>query len=115
MEASIQWVDPIRLICVSGWLRRLRRVECRPARRRGSLGLVPPRRSGGLAGRERRAAFRRDRWAGTSRRRSRESIGFGFFTGCRKETMAQPTAKTFKLYVERVHVPTLKPGGIVIM
>jgi len=45
MEASIQWLDPILLIFVNGWLRRLRRVVCPAGRRRCSLELASARRS----------------------------------------------------------------------
>src|SRR5712664_2886872 len=70
MEASIRWHEPIPLIFVSGWLRRLRMADCPSAGRRCSLAWASARSSPGCDACEKRAALRRARWAGTSRRRS---------------------------------------------
>ena len=93
LEASIRRVEPIPLIFANGWWQRLRPVAFRVTEPRRSLASASARRSGGSIG----CALRHDRITAPW-------LLEGPIDG-----------DSFATYVEKVLLPTLRHGDIVIM
>jgi transposase len=103
-EASIGWLDPIRLIFVSGWLRRLRQAPWAKTNMTRRHGRAP-------RGQRLVAKVPQGRWRTLT-----------FLAALRCNRIDAPcvidgpiNGESFLAYVEQMLVPTLKPGDIVII
>ena len=82
-------------------------------RRGSSSGLPSTKPLDGCDGSARPAASHLARWAGTGRKRSQANIVFGCWSGSRRAPRfieGPIDGESFRLYVEKVLLPTLRPG-----
>src|SRR5882724_13621313 len=87
-------------------------------RRGSSSGLPSTKPLDGCDGSARPAASHLARWAGTGRKRSQANIVFGCWSGSRRAPRfieGPIDGESFRLYIEKVLLPTLRPGDIEIM
>src|SRR5438309_1268718 len=111
------WQNHIRWICANGWFGRFWKRGFRGTRRQRGLGLSPARRSTGCVAFARRRARR-----AAPKVPQRRWKTMTFLAALRHDRIDAPwlldgpiNGERFRLYVEKVLVPSLRPGDIVVM